>query len=159
MGTSPPLFFIGFAIQNSARFEALGAAFEAIKRDKDSGDWRPEDEWLALFDDEALAQFNWPTREVREAHLSTYRDGPIREVWTNLNLEPPSWEFLLMIEDLMDAEYVLIACRMVDEHRGQIEFDSQSFPYGETGSLQIVVRAFGFEVTDVVDGYPPRSST
>lgn len=149
-------FYVAFDIDDSGRFESLCAAFEAIKHDKESDNWRSEEDWLAVFNEEALAQFWWPTKEEREAFWEAYWGSPVPERW---NVEPPSWDFLSMIDSLKNGEYTLLACRMVDEHSGQIEFDPQSFPFGGTESLQMLVRAFGFEVTDVVDGYPPRTPT
>ena len=150
-----PSFFVAFSVDDDERFDALCAAFEAIKHDKDTGEWRDEEDWLAYFDDDALAHFWWPTKEEKDEHWRRWENAPIPEQLTDPALEPPSWDFLSMIGAFQDCEFDLLACRMVDEQSGRIEFDPQAFPYGGTGCIQMLVRAFGFNVTEVVDGYLP----
>ena len=144
--------FVAFKVDNVARFEALRAAYEAIKHDKDTDEWRVEEDWLSFFDDEALAYFWWPTKEETEAYWARWWGTPIPQRWTDPAVQAPSWDFLSMIDAFKNGEYELQACRLVDEGHGQLEFDPWAFPYGGTGCMRMLIRAFGFEVTAEEDG-------
>jgi hypothetical protein len=152
MTTIPSPCFVAFRVNNAARFDALCAAFAAIKHDKDTGAWRAEEEWLAVFDDEALAHFWWPTKEELEAQRRRWESAPIPERLYDPELLPPSWDFLAMLDAFNNGEYDLLECRRVDADQGRLEFAPHAFPYGGTGCFQMLLRAFGFEVTGEDDG-------
>jgi hypothetical protein len=138
--------FVEFAVGDMARFDTLCAAFAAVKHDKDADSWRAEEDWLEVFDDVALAHFWWPTAEERNAFWARWEAAPVPQRFADPSLQPPSWDFLSMIEAFQDGEYTLLACRLVEEDRARLEFDPEAYPYGGTGCFHMLIQAFGFRV-------------
>jgi hypothetical protein len=148
----PACEFIEFAIDEATRFEALCAAFAALKHDKEAEVFRDEEDWLLLFDDEALAQFWWPTADEQAAHAARWRAAPVEQRLSDPSYWPPSWDFLSMIDAFKHGEYALVACRMIDGGRARLDFYANAYPYGGTGCMKMLIKAFGFRVIAEEDG-------
>lgn len=144
--------FVEFSVTDSARFDQLCAAYAALRHDKQSDSWRDDENWLEVFDDEALAQFWWPTLEERAAHVARWEAAPVSQRLHDPSLKPPSWGFLSMIEAFKNGEYDLLACRLLEDGHARLEFDPHSYPYGGTGCFHMLIQAFGFRVTGEDDG-------
>lgn len=138
------LCFIEFKIEDLSRFHALQMAFEACKHDKEAGALRDIDDWLEFFDDQALSHFWWPAAEERDE--SDMRREQMQVGLVTRQLDEPAldgpWEFEGMIDALENGEYDLIACLMLTEDRGRLEFRPHAWPYGGTGSLKMLLTAF-----------------
>jgi hypothetical protein len=149
---NPQPCFVEFVVSDTTRFNALCTAFAAIQHDKRADSWRDDEDWLAVFDDAALAHFWWPTVEEREARRKRWEAAPVSERLNDPSFEPPSWDFLSMIAAFKNGEYDLVACRLVEQGRARLEFDPDAFPYGGTDCFHMLVRAFGFQVMGEDDG-------
>jgi hypothetical protein len=134
------------------QFDALCAAFAALQHDKRADSWRDDEDWLEVFDDAALSQFWWPSQEEHEAWRRRWEAAPVFQRLHDPSFWPPSWDFLSMIEAFKNGEYGLVACRLVEPGRARLEFDPDAYPYGGTGCMHMLIRAFGFQVTGEDDG-------
>jgi len=149
---SSDLEFIDFLVHDADRFASLQAAFEALKHDKGADSFRDDEDWLSLFDDEALAQFWWPSTEERMAHAERWQATPVAQRLSDPSLRPPSWDFLSMIDAFKNGEYALVSCRMVDHAQARLEFYPYAYPYGGTGCMKMLIKAFGLRVIAESDG-------
>lgn len=50
------------------------------------------------------------------------------------------------------GDYDLIGVRSLENHRARLEYDPHGYPYGGTGALRALVRAFGHRVIGMDDG-------
>jgi hypothetical protein len=119
-----PGFFIEFEILDPTRFDQLAAVFEALKRDKESGRFRADDAWPALFDAQALASF----RDYGNDHAE-------------------AWDLPALIEAFENGEYHLLACTRLSPEHGRLEYDPFAGPFGGTECMHALIEAFGFRVT------------
>jgi len=124
--------FVEFEVDDRAKFEALRRIFSELKRDKDADEFREDDQWLPMLDDEAKSYFD---------------NGQA----------PPGtrWDFLSMIDAFRNGEYELRTCDLVQPGKARMSFFALAYPYGGVGCMVALAEAFGFRVTLVHDGAQP----
>ena len=137
--------FIEFRVDNSKRFIALCKVFEALREDKRKETFRNDDEWLLLFDEEALSHFWWPTEEELAAYKKRWKSTPLPQRWSDPSLKHP-WGFFSMIDAFKNGEYDLVRCRMISHDRAFLEYYPLADPFGGTECMKALVEVFGFEV-------------
>ena len=143
--------FIEFTVHSPARFSALQRVFAELKRDKDAGDWRSSDELFQLFDAESLSHFYFPDNDERLQRLEDLRTRPM--IITPIeHAAGEIWDFDSLIDALMNGEYELQSCEMVDPTQARLNFYSLAYPYGGVGCMVALIEAFGFTVTGIEDG-------
>jgi hypothetical protein len=138
--------FIEFEVSDKQRFQDLVRAFNALKTDKDSRNFRDPEDWLEFFDDHALSHFLWPEE---------LNDGLSDEELTAIYEE--KWPFESMLLVIKDCEYALVSCKLISETRARLEYAPWAFPYGEIDSLIPLVECFGFDIVMIDDGSGPKS--
>jgi hypothetical protein len=143
--------YVEFSVHDKDRFASLCKVFDALKSDKESGSFRNDDEWRALFDSESLSHFWWPTNEELDAFTKKWEAMPWQERATSPELQT-SWDFDSMIDAFKDGEYELQSCRMVAPDKARFEFFALAWPYGGTACMKALLEAFGFKVTAEDDG-------
>lgn len=149
---NPQPCFVEFTVADKTRLDGLCTAFAALQHDKQTDSWRDDEDWLSVFDEEALSHFWWPTPEEHEMWRKRWEAAPVPQRLNDPSFLPPSWDFLSMIDAFKNGEYDLVSCRMVGPDQGRLEFDPDAFPYGGTGCFHMLIRAFGFQVTGEDDG-------
>jgi len=143
---------VEFAVHNAGRFGALCAVFEELKKDKYADSFREDEEWFALFDQEALSHFWWPSPEELVEWRQRWEAASVEERFSDPSFLPPAWDFLSMIDAFKNGEYELLACRMITADRARLEFNSFAYPYGGTGSMKALIEAFGFTIIGEDEG-------
>ncbi len=146
------MVYVEFAVTNAERFQTLCAVFEALKKDKEAGVFREDSEWVALFDEEALSHFWWPSAEELADQQRRWQKAPVEVRISDTSLWPPAWDFLSMIQAFQDGEYEFVTCRMITADRARLEFNALAYPYGGTDSMKALIAAFDFQVTGEDDG-------
>ncbi len=118
--------FIEFSVQNAERFSALQKVFNEIKHDKDADDWRTNDELLQFFDAESLSHFYWPLSDERLQRLEDLRTRPTIITPTE-HTAGETWDFDSLIDALVNGEYELQSCEMVDPTQARLNFYSLAY--------------------------------
>ncbi|QDT56695.1 hypothetical protein Pan44_47520 [Caulifigura coniformis] len=146
-------FVVEFTAPDAVAFDRFRGVFEALKQDKDSDKFRPDDQWPELFDREALDCFNWWTDEDRARWLPGIPDFELSHQAGRPRLE---WEFFSMIEAFKNGDYQLIACQRNDNGQSRLEYDPFGGPYGGSGCMVALIQCFGFVVSGGTDvaGFP-----
>lgn len=129
----------------------LLAAVEALKAEKKGPTARDDAAWRALFTLDQLKSFWWPSPEEREAWNRFWFSTPLPKRHSP-EMPLPPWDFASMIDAILEGEYELVGIRNLDATECLLQFDPEAYPFGGTGSLQALIRAFGFEVLGVDDG-------
>jgi hypothetical protein len=143
--------FVEFSISSPERFAALQCVFAELKRDKDVGDWRSNDELRNLFDAEAQSHFYWPADDVRRQRLEDLRTRPIIETPTD-QATGLLWDFDHLVDSFINGEYNLVSCDSTADGKARLNFDALAYPYGGVGCMVALVEAFGGVVTGIEDG-------
>ncbi len=142
-------FGVRFLIGEATQLDSLRKLFEAIKSDKESDEFRPDEDWLPLVPDSVKANFYWPTAIERREWLGVRGSTPIA-------ISPPEdqlgakWDFYRVIESFQDGEYGLLSCEPNQEECVcEMHIDPWAYPYGGLGPLIALIEAFGFSVLGV----------
>lgn len=143
--------YIEFEVSDPERFERLKAVFLELKKDKDADDFRPDEEWPKLFDEESLDFFYWPTSAERAQWLNDMSYRPILITPTE-ETQGQQWDFFSMIDAFRNGEYELQQCEMESPGNGKLEFYSFAYPYGGVGCMVALIESCGFRVTGIEDG-------
>ncbi|MGZ0165708.1 MAG: hypothetical protein ACKVII_17430 [Planctomycetales bacterium] len=143
--------FIEFSISSPERFDALRRVFEVFKQDKDTDEWRSNDELHKFFDDEALSKFHWPPDDPRRQRLADLRTRPII-ITPTAQATGLRWDLDSLIDAFVNGEYELVSCEMIDAHNARLDFYALGYPYGGVGCMVALVEAFGSTVTGIQDG-------
>jgi hypothetical protein len=137
---------VEFEITDAGRFSRLVTVFDALKRAKETGEWRDDEYWLRFFDESAKTTFWWPTQEELKYWERRWFSTPVPQRWTDPSLQTP-WLFGSMIEAFETGEYELLGCRLISPSRGRIEFEPLAWPFGGTDCMKALIESFGFRVT------------
>jgi hypothetical protein len=128
--------YVAFRVDDKKRFEALCDVFNALKDDKQNGEFRADDEWLMYFEEADLSYFWWPSN---------------RELLASDPHSRGRWIFTAMIEAFKNGEYDLVSCRMISSDVAYLEYYPYGFPYGSTQCMEALIESFGFEVVGKSD--------
>ena len=138
--------YIEFDFDDPSRLTQLQCVFEALKKAKESEDFKDERFWLNFFDERAKSYFWWPSDAEIEDWQRRWFATPLPQRWTEPSLKT-GWISMSMIEAFSNGEYELLDCRSLRGNCGRIEFEPLAFPYGGTGCMKALVESFGFRVT------------
>ena len=141
-----------FVVDEARRFEALCVVYDELRKDKEAGVFRPDEEWRELFGADALARFWWPSEAEAEAHMARWWATPVPQRFEDPGLRPPSWIFGSLLEAFQNLDAVLLGGRRVEADRGRLEFEPNGWPFGGTGCLRMLAEAFGCRVVGEDDG-------
>jgi len=146
-------FVIEFTAADEVCFDRLRRVFASLKHDKDSGEFRPDDQWPDLFDREALDCFNFWTDEERARWLPGIPDFELSHKAGRPRLE---WDFFSMIEAFKNIDCQLVDCRRTDNGQARLEYEPGGGPYGGSDCMVALIQCFGFVVTGGTDvaGFP-----
>jgi len=143
--------YVSFRISSPPQWERLARVVAELRRDKEAGAFRAEEEWRKLFSAEEL-QFFWrPTDEERADWKRRWEATPVPARWTDPSLDLP-WDFSSMLDGIREGEYALLGVRSDDMQTGFLEFDPHAFPFGGTASLRALILAYGHELLGYDDG-------
>lgn len=137
---------VRFTVKDTSKFPKFKYVFDAIVTAKNSNNWRDDNYWLNLFDEDVLKKFWWPTQAEKDDWLKRWQNTPTEKRLKDPTLVNHPWDFLSMIEAFQNGEYELLACEKVNEKEAQILFKIWSFPFGGTDSMKALIEAFGFSV-------------
>lgn len=140
--------FVEFTVGDEEAYARLGAVVGALAKAKADDDFRDDEFWRRLFNDEALARFWWPTEAERADWLRRWQATPVDKRMDDPSLVTP-WDFGSMIDAFRNGEYDLMGLRRVRPDRARLEYEPHAYPYGGTGCMRALIEAFGFRVTDV----------
>jgi hypothetical protein len=143
--------YIEFNVDDAGRFVRLATIFVEIKKDKDSNNFRPDEDWPQLFDAESHSRFHWPTKDERNQRLEDIRTRPTRIMPTE-QMPGMYWDFFCMIDAFKDGEYELKSCDQIAPGKARMQFHSLAYPYGGVGCMVALIEAFGFKITGIEDG-------
>ena len=137
--------YVEFSFSRIERFNKISTVFNSIKEAKITNDFRDDNYWLELFDEESRKNFWWPTeQEVQEWELK----------WKLSNHDPDTvsgWTFGSMILAFEDGEYELVSCSQKDANKGRMDINTYSWPFGGLGCFEMLIQAFGGEVTEAYE--------
>lgn len=143
--------YVSFRIVSRQQFERLVHVVAELRDDKESGEFRPDEQWREYFSATELKSFWTPTDEERADWQRRWLATPVPDRFTDPSLETP-WDFGSMLDAIRDGEYSLLGVRSDDMITGFLEFDPQAFPFGGTGSLRALILAYGHELIGYDDG-------
>lgn len=143
--------FIEFSVNDPQRFQRLKCAFDELKKDKNSGTFRSDEDWPKLFDSAALDCFSWQSAEGRRQWLDDSQHHPILVTPTE-DATGLRWDFFSMIDAFRNGEYELRSCELVASGKGRMEFFAFAYPYGGVGCMVALIESFGFKVIGIEDG-------
>lgn len=149
---TPQHCYVEFEVASPDALERLETVVTAFKADKVAEKGRAGDEWATSFSPEELSTFWSPDEEEREAWNSYWFSTPLPKRHSPEMPSPP-WHFGSMLEAILEnGDYDLVGVRPSADDKARLEFDPHAFPYGGTGALRALVRAFGHRVIGVDDG-------
>lgn len=151
MSTPANVQFIEFKVDDLERFKALYQVFTEIKKDKEADSFREDNEWFKFFDKAALSHFMRRTAEENEAHWKQWYATPVEKRFSDPMLETP-WDFLSMIDAFKYGEYTLVDCSIISGNKARLEFEAWAWPYGGTGCMKALIKAFDFKIIGEDDG-------
>ena len=93
--------YIEFVVTDISRFKDLEKVFNKLKNDKDQNTIGEDNEYLALFDEEARRYFRWSTPEEDELWAKRWFSTPLETRWTAPSLDR-GWVFDSMIDAFYD---------------------------------------------------------
>lgn len=144
--------YIKFEVASPAALERLTAVVEALQADKVSEKGRSDEEWASSFLPGELASFWSPDEHESRAWDSYWFSTPLRKRHSP-EMPTPPWHFGSMLEAILEnGDFDLIGVRTSEDGEARLEFDPHGYPYGGTGALRALVRAFGHRVIGVDDG-------
>ena len=143
--------YIQFSISTNDGFERLRNVVSQLAAEKAAPHNREEAEWLALFSKQELACFWWPTPEERTAWSEFWSATPVQQRF-DPDMPVPPWDFGSMIDAVLSAEYELLGINSLSGDEARLEFKPQSYPYGGTDALRMLVRCFGHRIVGFDDG-------
>ena len=146
--------YIEFSVVDMSRFEDLQKVFNKLKNDKDQDFIDEDNEYLALFDEEARKYFCWSTPEEDELWAKRWFSTPLETRWTDISLDR-GWGFASMIQSFNNGEYDLLTCEIIGANVARLSFYALGYPYGGTGCMEALVESFGFKVTLIANGGEP----
>lgn len=144
--------YIKFAVASPTGLERLTLIVEAFKADKTAAMARPDEEWASSFSKEELAAFWRPDADERQAWEAFWFSTPLPRRHS-AEMPSPGWHFESMLEAILEnGDYDLIGVRAVGDGEAVLEFDPHGYPYGGTGALRALIRAFSHRVIGADDG-------
>lgn len=148
----PQPCYVEFEVANLDALERLTAMVTALKADKVAEKGRSDDEWATSFSSEELSTFWSPGEEERQAWDKYWFSTPLPKRHSPEMPSPP-WHFGSMLEAILEnGDYDLVGVRPSGDYKARLEYDPHAYPYGGTGALRALVRAFGHRVIGVDDG-------
>ena len=141
--------YVSFRIASPLQFDRLARVVSALRQDKESGEFRSDDQWREYFSDEELKSFWTPSDEERADWQRRWFATPVPARFSDPSLKTP-WDFGSMIDAI--GEYSLLGVRSDNMTTGFLEFDPDSYPFGGTGSLRALVLAYGHQLIGYDDG-------
>lgn len=136
----------------AARYAALIAVADELRRDKDAESINAEDpKWRAFFDERALAHFWWPTEQEAAEWQRRWFATSVESRFTDPSLEHP-WDFESLIDAFANGDYQLLGVRRLDARRARFELEPHAWPYGGLGCVIALVEAFDLRVLEISDG-------
>lgn len=143
--------FIDFIVRDEPALERLSKVSAEFQRQKE-GDAQADDEhWLPFFERSDRAAFWWPTEAEWKRWNDFWFSTPLPQRHSPEMPSPP-WHFGSMVEVILESEYDIVGVRRTDSKQARLEFDPHGYPYGGTGALRALIRAFSHEVTGFDDG-------
>ena len=150
-GEQPHHCYVNFKIRDEAALRRLTAVVEEFKRQKVSAIALDGEHWLQFFQGSDRDEFWWPDDAEAKRWDQFWFSIPLP-----LRLSPtmphPPWHLGSMVENILEGDYDLIRSCNRGDKQGRLEFEPHSYPYGGTGALRALVRAFGHEITGYDDG-------
>jgi hypothetical protein len=143
--------YIDFNVRDEGAFRRLAVVVDEFQRQKETSGIFDATHWLPYFENSERAEFWWPTEAELEQWNDFWLSTPYPQRYSPTMPTPP-WHFVSMVESVLRGDFDLIGVQKSHEKRGRLEFYPHGYPYGGTGSLRALVRAFGHEVTGYDDG-------
>lgn len=136
----PPPLYVEFRVHDPSRLAGLCRIVDAIAEAKEREQFPEPEAWKELVDEQTLV---WFVQPGTGGAAGAGGDSPGASSGVGGS---GRWPFRNVFETLGHVEYVPVACRLITEGVGRIEFEPWAFPYGGTGSLHALIRSFGFEL-------------
>lgn len=144
--------YVAFEIAGEDALQRLTKVVAAIAADRSSGEHRDENTWSEFLTEQELATF-WRPDDAERAEWEEFEQSARLTAKADEELPEPPWDFLSLFSMLTQfGDFELIGVRRIDDTRGVLEFDPEGDPFGGTGVLRALVRAFGHNVTGYDDG-------
>lgn len=143
--------YVSFRISSQQQLERLSRVVSELRHDKESGEFRSDEDWKAYFTADELKSFWTPTDAERADWQKRWQATPVPDRFTDPSLETP-WDFGSMLDSIREGEYSLLGVRSNDMTTGFLEFDPEAYPFGGTGCLRALVIAYGHQLIGYDDG-------
>ena len=138
--------FIDFNVRDDAALDRLSKVAQEFQRLKGGADNSDESHWLSYFGPSDRAAFWWPSEAEKGQWDAFWFSTPIRQRHSP-EMPAPPWHFGSMVEAILEGDYDIIGVRRVQSGQARLEFDPHGYPYGGTGALRVLIRAFGHKIT------------
>ena len=143
--------FVEFDVQDEPTLERLSKVTAEFQRQKE-GDATAEDaHWLPYFESSDRTSFAWLSEEEMKRWNEFWFSTPLPHRHSP-EMPTPQWSFGSMVDAILVGDYDIIGIRSTAPNRARLEFDPHGYPYGGTGSLRALIRAFGHKITGFDDG-------
>jgi hypothetical protein len=146
--------YIEFEFSDKERFMMLVKMFNALNEAKRAHSFPNDDFWLSFLDEQARAFFWWPTERELQEWIKRWQATPVSQRFTDST--QLRWTFGSMLDAFQNGEYELVACTLVSNGVGRLEFEPLAWPYGGTGCIQALVEAFGCRVVKDSEAQDPK---
>jgi hypothetical protein len=143
--------YVSFRICSQPQFDRLSHVVSELRRDKESGEFRPDEDWKVYFAADELKSFWNPTEEERADWQRRWLATPVPDRFSDPSLQT-AWDFGSMLEAIREGEYALLGVRSDDLGTGLLEFEPAAYPFGGTGCLRALVAAYGHPLIGYDDG-------
>lgn len=143
--------FIEFAIRNEPSLGRLSKVTAEFQRQKEGDAIADDAHWLPFFESSDRTMFSWLSEEDSKRWNEYWFSTPLPQRHSP-EMPSPQWDFGSMVDAILNGDYDIIGIRCLDSNLARLEFDPHGYPYGGTGSIRALIRAFGHKITGFDDG-------
>ena len=148
--------YVRFRVRDETSLASVERVVQLFREEAKSEKKRTDEEWKALFkalfNEQSLKYFWWPSAEELEEWKALW----LGTHYTKRHLLPRTrWHFGSFIETVRTNEWELLGVKRLPDGQAEIEFMSYSYPFGGTDCLVALAEAFGNEVIERDDGTGP----